>query len=59
MKKVIIFGATGNVGSYFTKYASENLDAKEYQIVPTGRRTGVSVFDRMGGGGRISSVYFH
>lgn len=50
MKKVIIFGATGNVGSYFTKYASENLDAKEYQIVPTGRRTGVSVFDRMGGG---------
>ena len=49
MKKVIVFGATGNVGSYFTKYASETLDSNEYQIVPTGRRDKVSVFSKMGG----------
>ena len=29
MKKIIVFGATGNVGSYFTKYASEYFSKDE------------------------------
>lgn len=29
MKKIIIFGATGNVGSYVTKYASILLEGKK------------------------------
>ena len=31
MKKVIIFGATGNVGSYVTKYASEFFEDKDFK----------------------------
>lgn len=38
MKKIIIFGASGNVGSYFVKYASEYFDRNEYEIIPSGRR---------------------
>ena len=30
MKKIIVFGATGNVGSYFTKYASEYFKHNNY-----------------------------
>ena len=38
MKKIIIFGATGHVGSYFTKYAKEYFNPELYQIIPSGRR---------------------
>lgn len=37
-KKIIIFGATGNVGSYLFKYATEYFDSGEYEIVASGRR---------------------
>lgn len=37
-KKVIIFGATGNVGSYLFKYATEYFDSEEYEIIASGRR---------------------
>ena len=37
-KKIIIFGATGNVGSYFTKYAIEYFNNDEYEIIASGRR---------------------
>lgn len=37
MKKVIIFGATGNVGSYVLKYAREYFAGK-YEVIATGRR---------------------
>lgn len=47
MKKIIIFGATGNVGSYVTKYASEFFDKEEYEIIASGRRE-TTVFDKMG-----------
>ena len=47
MKKVIIFGATGNVGSYVTKYASEFLPEKGCEVVATGRRN-TDVFDQFG-----------
>jgi UDP-glucose 4-epimerase len=32
-KKIIIFGATGNVGSYLFKYATEYFDKDEYEII--------------------------
>lgn len=38
MKKIIIFGATGNVGSYVLKYAIEYFDTKEYEVIASGRR---------------------
>ncbi len=47
MKKIIIFGATGNVGSYVTKYASEFFDENEYEVVATGRRD-TDVFEQFG-----------
>ncbi|MCI8834807.1 MAG: NAD(P)-dependent oxidoreductase [Ruminococcus sp.] len=48
MKKIIVFGATGNVGSYFTKYASEYFDRKEYEVIASGRRKTADVFQDMG-----------
>lgn len=47
MKKIIIFGAAGNVGSYLTKYAKEFFDNNEYQIIASGRRD-TNVFDTLG-----------
>ena len=38
MKKIIIFGATGNIGAYFTDYCNKNLDKDEYELIAVGRR---------------------
>ena len=38
MKKIILFGATGNVGSYVLKYALDYFPADEYEIIASGRR---------------------
>lgn len=38
MKKVIVFGATGNTGAYFTEYLAEHLDSAEYEVIAVGRR---------------------
>ncbi len=38
MKKIIIFGATGNIGVYFTDYCKTHLDPKEYEIIAVGRK---------------------
>lgn len=46
-KKIIIFGATGNVGSYLTLYANRFFDKEKYEVVATGRRQ-TSVFDKYG-----------
>lgn len=47
MKKIIIFGATGNVGSYVWKYACDFFDKGEYEIIASGRRKTV-FFDQFG-----------
>ena len=47
MKSIIIFGATGNVGSYVLKYASEYFDKTEYEVIASGRRE-TDFFDTMG-----------
>lgn len=38
MKKIVIFGATGNVGAYFTDYCAQNLDANKYEVIAVGRK---------------------
>lgn len=38
MKKIIVFGATGNVGSYVFKYATEFFKDTDFQVVASGRR---------------------
>ena len=38
MKKIIIFGATGNIGAYFIDYCKRNIDNTKYEIVAVGRK---------------------
>jgi UDP-glucose 4-epimerase len=47
MKKVIIFGATGNTGAYLTEYCIEKLDKNEFEVIAVGRRK-TDFFDRYG-----------
>ena len=37
MKKIIIFGATGNVGAYVLKYARQYFQNKDYEVIASGR----------------------
>ncbi len=46
-KKIVIFGATGNVGSYLLKYALSFFDQNEYEVIASGRRE-TDFFDTMG-----------
>jgi UDP-glucose 4-epimerase len=46
-KKIIIFGATGNVGSYLLKYALDFFDKDKYEIIASGRRN-TRFFDSLG-----------
>lgn len=39
MKKIIIFGATGNTGCYFVDYCAAHLNPDEYEIIAVGRKT--------------------
>lgn len=38
MKKIVIFGATGNIGAYFVDYCNKHLDKKEYEVIAVGRK---------------------
>lgn len=46
-KKIIILGATGNVGSYVFKYATEYFKDKDYEIIASGRRN-TDFFEKRG-----------
>jgi UDP-glucose 4-epimerase len=46
-KKIILFGATGNTGSYLLKYALDFFDKDEYEIIASGRRE-TRFFEEMG-----------
>ncbi len=48
MKKIIVLGATGNVGSYFTKYALERYSNNDFEIIAVGHREKANVFGKMG-----------
>lgn len=47
MKKVVVFGATGNVGSYMVKYLKEQFHGTGYEIIASGRRE-TNVFSTFG-----------
>ena len=38
MKKIIVFGATGNIGMYFVDYCSKRLDKSQYELIAVGRK---------------------
>lgn len=38
MKKIIIFGATGNAGAYVVDYCLKYFDKSQYEVIATGRR---------------------
>lgn len=38
MKKIIIFGATGNIGVYFVDYCKKMLDLSLFEIIAVGRK---------------------
>lgn len=46
-KKIIIFGATGNVGSYVWKYACEYFDTELYEVIASGKRK-TDFFQKLG-----------
>ena len=41
MKKIVIFGATGNLGMYFVDYCMEKIDSEQYEIICVGRKNKV------------------
>ena len=44
-KKIVIFGATGNIGAYLTDYLANSEISKKYEIIAAGRRF-TNFFDR-------------
>ena len=38
MKKIVVFGATGNVGSYMVKYMKEYFSGSDFEVIASGRR---------------------
>jgi UDP-glucose 4-epimerase len=47
MKKIVVFGASGDTGQYFVRYFLDNYTGNEYQIVATGTRE-TDCFDQLG-----------
>ena len=47
LKKIIVFGASGDTGRYFIEYFLENYNGNEYQVVATGTRD-TNYFDNIG-----------
>ncbi len=38
MKKIIVFGSTGNLGAYTIDYLLDNIDKNEFEIIAVGRK---------------------
>ena len=38
MKKIIVFGATGNIGAYLVDYLNSKLNRIEYKVIAVGRK---------------------
>lgn len=47
MKRIVLFGATGNTGMYFADYCNQHLDKSEYELIAVGRKQ-TDWFDRSG-----------
>lgn len=44
MKKIIIFGASGDIGRYFVEYFCDNYSGNDYEIIASGSKD-INVFD--------------
>lgn len=38
MKKILVFGATGNIGAYLVDYLNSNLNNSEFEVISIGRK---------------------
>lgn len=47
MKKIVVFGATGNIGAYFVDYCKSRIDEQKYQIIAVGRKQ-TAFFQKVG-----------
>ena len=47
MKKIVVFGASGDTGRYFVRYFLDNYTGNEYQIIATGTRE-TNCFNQLG-----------
>ena len=47
MKKIVVFGASGDTGRYFVEYFKQNYTGSDYEVVASGTRE-TNVFDGMG-----------
>ena len=47
MKKILVFGATGNIGAYLVDYLNSKFENTEYKIVAVGRKN-TNFFSKMG-----------
>ena len=47
MKRILVFGATGNIGAYLVDYLNSNLSNSEYEVIAIGRKR-TSFFERRG-----------
>lgn len=45
-KRIVIFGSTGNVGSYLTDYTNKFFNSEEYEIIAVGKRK-TNFFDKL------------
>ena len=44
-RKILIFGATGNIGAYLTEYCIKNINLNKFEIIPVSRRN-TKFFDK-------------
>lgn len=47
MKKIVVFGASGNIGVYFVDYLKNKLDLNNFEIIAVGRKR-TNFFDSIG-----------
>lgn len=38
MKKIVVFGATGNIGPYIVDYCNEHIDKSKFEVIAVGRK---------------------
>lgn len=55
MKKIVIFGATGNIGAYLVDYCYQHINKKQYEIVAVGRKQ-TDYFENVYKDGAVSYV---
>lgn len=39
MKKILLFGSTGNTGAYLADYLHKNMDKDKYELLCIGRKS--------------------